>query len=118
MTRIIQIGPDRFKVEDRKPRLGETYMGLDGSWKIAEKNFDYMILPVLLSKSPTDDNEIDVYLNSNGFTKIEEWAIDQGYKFNDDVDEWRDDENKPVDIEEVLRETMTDEMHKYLDSLP
>lgn len=48
MTREIQIGSTIYEVEDRKPKVGETYLGLGGFWKIADRNFDYLIVPVLM----------------------------------------------------------------------
>lgn len=50
MSRVIQIGLDFYEVEDRKPRRGDTFLNLTGYWKVAEKDYDYLVLPVLISK--------------------------------------------------------------------
>ena len=50
MTRNIQIGLDLYEVEDRKPRKGETFLNITGLWRVADKDYDYLVLPVLIRK--------------------------------------------------------------------
>lgn len=50
MSRYIQIGLDFYEVEDRKPRKGETFLNITGYWKVAEKDYDFLVLPVLIGK--------------------------------------------------------------------
>lgn len=62
------------------------------------------------------DDATWAYLQGYGFDSTEEWALDQGYVYDDDTDTWHDDERNSVDLETRLQDSMTDDANRYLDS--
>jgi hypothetical protein len=64
-----------------------------------------------------DDDVIQHYLWLHDFADIGDWALTQGYRHEKRTDTWYDDEGKPVDLEQRLDRTITDEAHAHLDSL-
>ena len=42
------------------------------------------------------------YLTRNGYSSVEEWALDSDFRYDKNDDIWYNDEGQPTDVEEYL----------------
>lgn len=49
-----------------------------------------------------DMRHVEEYLRAYNYISVEDWAVDAGYWYDDDLDIWRDEEGHGVDIEYKL----------------